>query len=252
MQIRDLSIIVTGAASGLGASAATFLCREGAAVAAVDIDRAGLEALRGELAAAGGRVSIHPADVTSEHDATSVVKQAAAAHGAVNGLVNSAGIYRDGLLVHGDGRKLPLAQWRKVLDVDLTGTFLMTREVAAHMVTSKTCPGVIINLASISRHGNIAQSNYAAAKAAVVADTRVWARELAGYGIRVAAVSPGLIRTPILSEDLIDPAVLAGYVARIPLGRLGEPREIDSAIRFIIDCDYFTGECVEVNGGFFF
>jgi 3-oxoacyl-[acyl-carrier protein] reductase len=251
MQIRDLSIIVTGAASGLGASAARFLCREGAAVAAVDVDLARLEALRGELAAAG-RVSIHRADVTSEHDVSHVVAAAAAEHGAVNGLINSAGIYRDGLLVHPDGRRLPLAQWRKVLDVDLTGTFLMTREVAAHMVTTRTSPGVIINLASIARHGNVAQSNYAAAKAAVVADTRVWARELAGYGIRVGAVSPGLIRTPMLSDELIDPAVLAQYLARIPLGRLGEPREIDAAIRFIIDCDYFTGECVEVNGGFFF
>jgi 3-oxoacyl-[acyl-carrier protein] reductase len=252
MQIRDLQIIVTGAASGLGASAAKFLCREGAAVAAVDLDTAGLEALRDELGGDAGRLSICRADVASEPDAINAVRQAVAAHGTVNGLINSAGIYRDGLLVHGDGRKLPLAQWRKVIDVDLTGTFLMTREVAAHMVASKTSPGVIVNLASISRHGNVAQSNYAAAKAAVVADTRVWARELAVHGIRVAAVSPGLIRTPILSEDLLDPQVLAGYVARIPLGRLGEPREIDAAIRFIIDCDYFTGECVEVNGGFFF
>lgn len=252
MRLQDLKIIITGAASGLGASAAACLAREGAAVAAVDIDRAGLEALRAQVTADGGRVSVHPADVSVEQDAVNVIKQAVAEHGTVNGLVNSAGIYRDGLLVHGDGRKLPLAQWRKVLDVDLTGTFLMTREVAAHMVSSKTSPGVIINIASISRHGNVAQSNYAAAKAAVVADTRVWARELARYGIRVAAVSPGLFRTPILSEDLIDPAVLADYVARIPLGRLGEPREIDSAIKFIVDCDYFTGECIEVNGGFFF
>lgn len=252
MQIRELKILVTGAASGLGASAAKMLCRGGAAVGAVDVDAEGLEALRGELAAEGARISSHVADVSSEAEVAGAIQQAVAAHGAINGLVNCAGIYRDGLLVHADGRKLPLAQWRKVIDVDLTGTFLMTREVAAHMIAHKTSPGVIVNIASISRHGNVAQSNYAAAKAAVIADTRVWARELAGYGIRVAAVSPGLIRTPILSEDLIDPAVLAGYVARIPLGRLGEPREIDAAIRFIIDCDYFTGECVEVNGGFYF
>jgi 3-oxoacyl-[acyl-carrier protein] reductase len=252
MQIGDLRIIVTGAASGLGASAASALARAGAAVAAVDVDRDGLEALHAQIRAANGRSSIHVADVASEQDATEAVKHAVREHGSINGLVNSAGIYRDGLLVHRDGRKLALAQWRKVIDVDLTGTFLMTREVAAHMVAANVSPGVIINIASISRHGNVAQSNYAAAKAAVVADTRVWARELAPYGIRVAAVSPGLIRTPILSEELIDPAVLAGYVARIPLGRLGEPHEIDAAIRFIIDCDYFTGECVEVNGGFFF
>ena len=252
MQIRDLRIIVTGAASGLGASAAASLCRDGASVIAIDVDLAGLERLRDQIVAANGRLTIHRADVSVEQDVVDAVKEAVREHGSINGLVNTAGIYRDGLLVHPDGRKLPLAQWRKVLDVDLTGTFLMTREVAAHMVASRVAPGVLINIASISRHGNIAQSNYAAAKAAVVADTRVWARELAPYGIRVAAVSPGLIRTPILSEELIDPQVLAGYVARIPLGRLGEPHEIDSAIRFIIDCDYFTGECVEVNGGFFF
>jgi 3-oxoacyl-[acyl-carrier protein] reductase len=252
MQIRDLKIVITGAASGLGASAAAFLYNEGAAVAAVDIDHDGLEALRARLERDGRRLSIHVADVADEAQAIDAVRGAVAVHGAINGLVNSAGIYRDGLLVQPDGRKLPLAQWRKVLDVDLTGTFLMTREVAAHMVTNRASPGVIINIASIARHGNVAQSNYAAAKAAVVADTRVWARELAGFGIRVGVISPGFIRTPILSEDLLDPAVLADYVKRIPLGRIGEAHEIDAAIRFIIDCDYFTGECVEVNGGFYF
>ncbi|MDX2088241.1 MAG: SDR family oxidoreductase [Kofleriaceae bacterium] len=252
MQIRDLKIIVTGAASGLGASAAACLAREGATVIAVDIDREGLETLRTSISGSGGRISVHPADVSVEQDVINVVKKAVSEHGAVNGLVNSAGMYRDGLLVHPDGRKLSLAQWKKVIDVDLTGSFLMVREVAAQMVLSKTSPGVIINIASISRHGNLGQSNYSAAKSAVVAATRTWARELARYGIRVAAVSPGLIRTPILSEELVDPAVLADYVSRIPLGRIGEPKEIDSAIRFIIDCDYFTGECVEVNGGFFF
>lgn len=252
MRTTDLSIIVTGAASGLGASAAKSLSRDGAAVFAVDIDGAGLERLRDEIGSAGGRVAIHRADVSIEAEVVEAVKQAVAVYGRVNGLINSAGIYRDGLLVHPDGRKLPLAQWRKVLDVDLTGTYLMTREVAAHIVTTKATQGVIVNISSISRHGNVSQSNYAAAKAAVVAATRTWARELGRYGIRVGAVSPGLIRTPILSDDLVDPAVLAGYVSEIPLGRLGEAHEIDAAIRFVVECDYFTGECVEVNGGFVF
>jgi 3-oxoacyl-[acyl-carrier protein] reductase len=252
MQIRDLKVIVTGAASGLGASAATFLSREGAAVVGVDINRSGLEELRKKIVGAGGKISVIPADVSSEPDVTAMVKQAVAELGSVNGLINAAGIYRDGLLVHPDGRKLPLAQWRKVIDVDFTGTFLTTREVASHLVSTKATSGVIINIASISRHGNIAQSNYAGAKAAVIASTRTWARELGPYGIRVASISPGLIRTPMLSEDLIDPAVLADHVSRVPLRRVGEPREIDSAVRFIIDCDYFTGECVEVNGGFLF
>lgn len=252
MKVSDLKVIVTGAASGLGASAATFLCREGAAVTAVDLDEDGLATVAAQVSGAPGKLTSVVADVSVEQDVVAAVKQAVSDHGSVNALINSAGIYRDGLLVHPDGRKLPLAQWKKVLDVDLTGSFLFVREVASHMVSAKVSPGVMINIASISRHGNISQSNYAAAKAAVVASTRTWARELARYGIRVAAVSPGLIRTPILSEDLIAPSVLADYIARIPLGRLGEPHEIDAAIRFIIECDYFTGECVEVNGGFLF
>lgn len=251
MKLSNLKIIVTGAASGLGASAAEFLCRAGAAVTGIDLDKEGLDALR-ERVGNAGTLSTIVADVSVEQEVVDAVKQAVREHGSVNGLVNAAGIYRDGLLVHPDGRKLPLAQWKKVLDVDLTGSFLFVREVAAHMVTAKISPGVMINIASISRHGNASQSNYAAAKAAIVASTRTWARELARYGIRVGAVSPGLIRTPILSEDLVDPAVLADYVARIPLGRLGEPHEIDAAIRFIVECDYFTGECLEVNGGFLF
>ncbi|HEY4055610.1 MAG TPA: SDR family oxidoreductase [Kofleriaceae bacterium] len=249
MNLSELNVIVTGAASGLGASAAEMFCRAGASVVALDIDDAGLAALRGRVQ---GKLSTIVADVSVEAEVVDAMKKAVGEYGSINALVNCAGIFRDGLLIHPDGRKLPLAQWKKVLDVDLTGSFLLVRELAAHMVTAKVSPGVVINIASISRHGNASQSNYAAAKAAVVASTRTWARELARYGIRVAAVSPGLIRTPILSEDLLDPAVLADYVARIPLGRLGEPHEIDAAIRFIVECDYFTGECIEVNGGFFF
>ena len=105
-------------------------------------------------------------------------------------------------------------------------------------------------VSSVSRHGNVGQASYSAAKAGVVADTRVWARELAPYGIRVGAISPGLFDTPILRA--IDPALLTDYVARIPLGRLGRPEELSHALRFIIECGYFTGECLEVNGGFFF
>ncbi|HEY4181367.1 MAG TPA: SDR family oxidoreductase [Kofleriaceae bacterium] len=249
MKLSELKVIVTGAASGLGASAAEMFCRAGASVVALDIDDAGLAALRARVE---GSLTTVVADVSVEADVVAAVKTAVSTYGAVNALVNSAGIFRDGLLVHPDGRKLPLAQWKKVLDVDLTGSFLLVRELAAHMVTTKASPGVVINIASISRHGNVSQSNYAAAKAAIVASTRTWARELAQYGIRVAAVSPGLIRTPILSEDLLDPTVLADYVSRIPLKRLGEPHEIDAAIRFIVECDYFTGECIEVNGGFLF
>lgn len=246
MQLSDVRFVVTGAASGLGRSAALYLSAHGGKVAALDIDAEGLESLKRE---SSGAINTYVLDVTKEEQVVQQVKQADSDLGKLNGLINFAGIFRDGLLVRPGGIKMPLAQWKKVIDVDLTGNFLLAREVAHAMVSSST-KGVIITIASISRHGNVGQSSYSAAKAGVVADTRVWARELAPYGIRVGAISPGMFDTPILHA--IDPGVLKDYLARIPLGRLGKPEELSMAIRFVIECDYFTGECLEVNGGFLF
>jgi 3-oxoacyl-[acyl-carrier protein] reductase len=240
--------MVTGAASGLGQSAVKFLLRNGAKVGALDINENALRTMRDALAPSS--LSTFVADVSKEEQVVAAVRQAERDLGHVNALINFAGIYLDGLLVRGDNIKLPLAQWRKVIDVDLTGTFLMTREVASAMLASHTRPGVIINIASISRHGNVGQSSYSAAKAGVVADSRLWARELAPHGIRVASISPGLIDTPILHA--MEPTVLSSYIDRIPLGCLGKPEDINAAIRFIVECDYFTGECIEVSGGFRF
>jgi 3-oxoacyl-[acyl-carrier protein] reductase len=213
----------------------------------MDIDAGGLESLKRE---ASGPIQTYVVDLTQEDQVVQQVRHAVADLGHLNGLLNYAGIFRDGVLIRPDGLKMPLPQWKKVIDVDLTGTFLMVREVASAIVSSSTDGGVIVLISSISRHGNVGQASYSAAKAAVVADARVWARELAPYGIRVGAISPGMFETPIL--EAIDPVLLRDYVARIPLGRLGRPEELSHALRFIIECDYFTGECVEVNGGFFF
>lgn len=247
MKLEDVRFAVTGAASGLGRVGALYLAAHGGKVAAMDVDVEGLESLQRE---SGGAIRTYAVDVTKEDQVVQQVKQADADLGGLNGLVNYAGIFRDGVLVRPGGIKLPLPQWRKVIDVDLTGTFLMVREVASAMIASSTRSGVIVLISSISRHGNVGQASYSAAKAGVVADARVWARELAPHGIRVGALSPGLFDTPILNA--IDPALLQGYVSRIPLGRLGKPEELSHALRFIIECEYFTGECLEVNGGFFF
>lgn len=247
MQLSDVRFIVTGAASGLGKSTALYLSAQGGRIAAMDIDGEGLEELKRE---SGGRIHTYVLDVAKEDDVIKQVQRADEELAKVNGLINYAGISRDGVLVRPWGIKLPLAQWKKVIDVDLTGTFLMVREVASAMIASSIPSGVIITVSSISRHGNVGQASYSAAKAGVVADTRVWARELAPYGIRVAAISPGLFDTPILNT--IHPDILKGYVARIPLGRLGRPDELSPAVRFIIECEYFTGECLEINGGFLF
>lgn len=249
MKISDLSIIVTGAASGLGRCFALSLAADGAQVMAADVDEDGLAALADE---AEGELETCVCNVANESDVVAMIEATAAAFGKVNGVVNNAGIFRDALLITpnketGEVRRMTLKQWQDVIDVDLTGPFLCTREVAAYMVENDVKPGVIINISSVSRHGNRGQSNYSAAKAGLVADTKLWAEELSRYGIRVGAIAPGFVQTPIL--EAMRPEMLEKLVAQVPLRRAGKPEEIYSAVRFIIDCDYFTGRCIDVDGG---
>lgn len=248
MKIEEMKVIVTGAASGLGRCFATELARGGAKVVACDVDRDGLAALAGEVTE---NLWTQVCDVSNETDVTEMVNASAAAMGGVNGLINNAGIFRDAMLVSkdratGEVRTMSLKQWQQVIDVDLTGPFLCTRQVAAHMVETDT-PGVIVNISSVSRHGNRGQSNYSAAKAGLVADTKLWAEELARYKIRVGAIAPGFVATPIL--EAMRPEVLEKLLSAVPLRRAGAPEEIWAAVRFIIECDYFTGRCIDVDGG---
>ena len=252
MEVSGFRGIVTGAAGGLGREMCLSLAREGAQVAAFDVNVAGLAQLAADASASGLTLRTYVANVAKQDEVVAAVKRAAADLGGVNGLINNAGIYRDALLVRtlpGSAAvlKFPLAQWQAVLDVDLTGPFLMAREVAAQAIERRIRPAVIINISSVSRAGFAGQSNYAAAKAGVVSDARVWAHELAPHGIRVAALAPGFIRTSIL--DAMDPRVLQQRIASVPQGRLGEPSEIYQGIRFIIECDYFTASCLEIDGG---
>jgi 3-oxoacyl-[acyl-carrier protein] reductase len=164
--------------------------------------------------------------------------------------VNNAAVLLDGLLVADeDGwiRRLPTAQWRKVLDVNLTGQFLVAREVAAGMLERREPEGVIVNLSSLARTGNVGQSVYGASKAALDSATRTWALELAPHGIRVASIAPGVIQTPIL-ENISDEA-REGLLSAIPLRRFGDPQEVWLALRFILECGFFTGRVIEIDGG---
>lgn len=252
MQINETRIIVTGAASGMGKHFALALCREGAKVAAVDINAEGLSQVRQAAEDLAGTLRTYEANVSSEEQVVDLVRRASADLGGINGLVNNAGIFRDGLLIKvdkktGELKKMSLEQWQAVIDVDLTGPFLMTREVAAQMVEKKIKPGVVINISSVARSGNMGQSNYSAAKAGLVADTRLWAHELARHGIRVAAVAPGFVKTPIL--EAMRPEMLEMMIKKVPLRRLGEPEELYQGVKFIIECDYFTAKCLDLDGG---
>lgn len=174
--------------------------------------------------AAGGDARAYLCNVANEEQVTHMVAQVAEDFGAINGLVNNAGILRDGLTIKikdGEMTKMSLAQWQSVIDVNLTGVFLCTREVAAKMIELKNT-GAIVNISSISRAGNMGQANYSAAKAGVAADTVVWAKELARYGIRVAGVAPGFIETEMTGsmkpeateDDLRHPAAAHGQAGR--------------------------------------
>jgi 3-oxoacyl-[acyl-carrier protein] reductase len=246
MELKDRIIVITGGAQGLGRAMAEYLAARGAVPALVDLNAERLA----EARAACGRGSAHVANVAREEDVTTLFDAVIAEHGAVHGLINNAGILRDGLLVKArDGKvekRMSLAEWQAVIDVNLTGVFLCGREAATRMIESGQ-GGVIINISSVSRAGNIGQSNYSAAKAAVATLTVTWARELARYGIRVAGIAPGFIGTEMVAS--MKPEALEKMAAQIPLGRIGEPAEIGHTARFIFENDYFTGRIVETDGG---
>lgn len=253
MKLPDARAIVTGAASGMGRHFALRLAEAGASVVAFDLASDALDSL--SEAAAGAEGEIHPlvCDVSDEAQVSARVAEAAELMGGLNVLVNNAGIFRDALLVKrdrktGDIRKMSLDDWQKVIDVDLKGPFLCTREFAATYLQKKQTAGVIVNISSISRHGNVGQTNYSAAKAGLVADTRLWAKELSRYGIRAGAIAPGFIETPIL-QGMPEPA-LEKLLSQVFLGRVGTPEEIWTGVKFIIECDYFNGRCIDIDGGF--
>lgn len=249
MKLTDVKAIVTGAASGMGRHFATQIARGGGRVYAADVSADGLAALAAEV---GEGVFTGTANVADEADVARMIDAAHEAMGGLNVLVNNAGIFRDGLLIKenrktGALEKMSLAQWQAVIDVDLTGPFLCARDFAEKVIATKTPAAVIVNMSSVARHGNRGQTNYSAAKAGLVADTKLWAVELAKYGIRVGAIAPGFIRTPIL--DAMRPEVLDGLLSTVPVRRLGEPEEIWQGVKFIIECDYFSGRCIDIDGG---
>jgi 3-oxoacyl-[acyl-carrier protein] reductase len=249
MQIGDVRAVVTGAASGIGRCLALELARGGAAVFAGDMNDAGLRTLEEEAAELTGSLATGRVDISLEPSVRAFVEEAGKRLGGINVLVNNAAVLLDGLLVKRDGkwtRKLPLAQWKRVVDTNLTGSFLTAREVGAVMLESGG-PGLIVNLSSVFRWGNEGQTAYAASKGGLDAVTRTWAMELASSGIRVAGIAPGLIDTPIL--DNIAPDTRATLEQRIPVGRIGRPEEIWLALKFIIECEYFNGSILEVDGG---
>lgn len=251
MRLEDSKIIVTGAAQGLGRHFCIRLAEAGGKVAAGDVNEAGLASLAEETKGLPGRVVTRKLNVADEAETAAFVDWAHGELGGLTGLVNNAGILRDGLLVKKDRETgkvstLSRADWQAVIDVNLTGATWMVRDVVKKMVETDQ-RGVVVNMSSIARYGNRGQSNYAAAKSALAANTKTWAQEFAKFGIRVGAIAPGMIETPMTKG--MNQAARDALVANIPVGRIGEPEDIWRAVQFAIECDYANARTYDVDGG---
>jgi len=250
MELRNKTVVVTGAGRGIGRAIALQLAHHGADIALFDRNEADLDEAAALCAAESVQARSYRLNVADESEVSAAMTKVGAEFGRLDGLVNNAGIVRDGLLVKvKDGAvvgRLSLNQWDSVIAVNLSGVVLCAREAAAHMIEFGN-GGVIVNISSISRVGNAGQSNYSAAKAGVESMSVVWAKELARYGIRVGSIAPGFTHTDILAT--MRPEVLDKLTAPVPLKRLGKPDEIAHAVRFIFENDFFTGRCLEIDGG---
>jgi 3-oxoacyl-[acyl-carrier protein] reductase len=248
MNLSEVRAIVTGGARGMGRCFTEQFKQAGAKVVFCDVSAEGVQEASLALDVPG-----IVADVSNEADVARLFDEATEALGGpVNVLVNNAGILRDGLLIKKDResgaiKRFDKSKWDAVIAVNLTGPFLCAREFAARCAETGTKPAVLVNMSSISRAGNMGQTNYSAAKAGLVADTKLWAGELARYGIRTGAIAPGFVDTPILQG--MPPEMLGKLLKGVPLRRAGSPVEMFQAVKFIIECDYFTGRCIDVDGG---
>jgi 3-oxoacyl-[acyl-carrier protein] reductase len=250
VDLRGKTVVITGAGRGIGRALATDFATRGADLALLDLNEGDLRETARACSGSEVTVRCYDANAADEQQVIATLDAIVADFGRLDGLINNAGIVRDAMLIKvKDGEvvsKMTLQQWQSVIDVNLTGVFLCGREAAERMIRLKR-GGVIVNISSISRVGNAGQTNYSAAKAGVVAMTVTWAKELARHQIRVGAVAPGFIRTPMVAA--MKPEALAKVTAPVPLGRLGEPTEIAQAVAFIFANDFVTGRCLEVDGG---
>jgi 3-oxoacyl-[acyl-carrier protein] reductase len=244
-------VIVTGAGSGIGRATARRFAQERALVAAWDVSEPDADAAR-ELAAQAGDALVDCVDVSDAAAVAGGVARVVERWGRVDVLVNNAGILRDAQLVKWkDGevaRVMSDAEFDAVVDVNLRGPFLCTRAVVPHMIAAGG--GAIINASSVvGLHGNFGQTNYVASKAGLIGMTRVWARELGRYRIRVNAIAPGFVDTAMTRS--IPDRVLEGMIARTPLGRIGRPEELADAYVWLAStaASFVTGAVVSVDGG---
>jgi 3-oxoacyl-[acyl-carrier protein] reductase len=241
--------LVTGSSSGIGRATAEALAANGARVA-INFHRneAGASAAQAQITAAGGSAIVIQADVTQASDVQSLVEQTVAEFGPIDILVNNAGSLIERLKI----LELTEERWDEVIDLNLKSAFLCCKSVAGSMMERKA--GSIINVSSIAGRngGALGSIHYSTAKGGLITFTKGLAKELGPFGVRVNAVSPGVIDTPY-HEQFSSPEMMKTYAGMIPLGRVGTPPEVARVICFLASdaASYLAGETIEINGGMF-
>jgi 3-oxoacyl-[acyl-carrier protein] reductase len=243
MRLKNKICIITGAAQGIGLATALKFAREGATVIVCDLKPAAVDAAVTACQALDARAEGFAVNVTDRAQVDAMVAAVLDRHGRIDVLVNNAGITQDARL-----QKMTLAQFDAVIDVNLRGVFHCAQAVTDAMVAQGS--GVILNASSVvGIYGNFGQTNYAAAKFGVIGFTKTWSRELGPKGIRVNAVAPGFVDTPILAT--VPDKVLDHMREQVPLRRLGHPDEIANVYAFLAsdEASYINGAVLEVSGG---
>lgn len=243
MRFKDKVVIVTGGASGIGKETCKLFSFEGAKVVIFDINDDAIKNFLDEAKESGYELEGCKVDVSNFDEVSKITSEIYEKYGKIDVLVNNAGITRDNFLT-----KMSIEDWNEVISINLTGTFNCTKAVIPYMYEKES--GVIINVSSVvAIYGNIGQTNYIASKAGVIGLTKGWAKEFGKKGIRVNAVAPGFIKTPMTEK--VPEKVIEFMVSKTPLGRMGEATEVAKAILFLSsdDASFITGVILNVDGG---
>ncbi len=243
MRLENKVVIITGAGSGIGKETALLFANEGAKVVVADFNEKGGEETTADIKKNGGEAFFAKLDVTNREQAKQMVKLTLEKYGKIDVLINNAGIVQDAFL-----SKMTEEQWDKVINVNLKGVFNCSQAVVEVMMNQGN--GVIINTSSIvGLNGNVGQVNYAATKAGLIGMTKTLAKELGKKGIRVNAVAPGFIATPMTSN--VPEKILEMMKEKTPLRRLGEPKDVAYAYLYLAsdEANFVNGAVLCVDGG---